>query len=264
MEDYILLNISNEAIKYIFKSAYNSYFDQIMKKYLHELIFIYPTYPIIKMFINYYFNHLIPALNNLDKNVCFLDIDEKYDKIRLSCDWCSLCNGIIETAKQNIIKNPKLLKKIDFQKLEFCNRYLNFILIDRSEKITDKQIKKWCKKTFGKFINSKNKNDLLLLSQIYLKFESIELIWCPFKRSKEFYYRNKDKRFLEPTEKIIYKVGKILSKYETINCHNCPKIVNANWKYTKSNKQSIFQPLLDYMMEEIKKNEVKCPIKNYI
>ena len=65
--------------------------------------------------------------------------------------------------------------------------------------------------------------DLLLFSQIYLKLEMIELRWCPFKRSKEFYYRNKDKQYLEPTEKMRYEVGKILSKHETITCNNCPK-----------------------------------------
>ena len=47
---------------------------------------------------------------------------------------------------------------------------------------------------------------------------------------------------------MIYEVGKILSIHETITCNNCPKVVNKNWKYTKSNKHSIFQPLLDYIM----------------
>lgn len=82
----------------------------------------------------------------------------------------------------------------------------------------------------------------------------IELRWCPFKRSKEFYYRNKDNRYLEPTEKIIYEIGKILSEHDTITCNNCPRVINEKWKYTKSNKLSIFQPLLDYMVYEINKS----------
>jgi len=245
-EDLLLFNISNTVVKtYLYYKGgglgYKS-FD------IREAWLIIPNYSNIKIIMNYLFIPLKPSLYNLDKNVCFLDIDEKYDNIRISCDWCSICNGIVKTATQNIIKNPKLLKQIDFEKLKIIDKYFDFILLDRKEKIINHTIEKWCENTFGK-----TTLDLLLLSQIYLKLEMIELRWCPFKRSKEFYYRNKDNRYLEPTEKIIYKIGKILSKYETITCNNCPKLVNEKWKYTKSNKQSIFQPLLDYMMEEIKK-----------
>ena len=116
--------------------------------------------------------------------------------------------------------------------------------------MTDAKVEKWCKRTFGKITI-----DLLLLSKIYLKLEMVELRWCPFKRSKEFYYRNQDKRYLKPTEKVIHEVGKILSKDETITCNNCPRLVNEKWKYSKSNKRSIFRPLLDHMMEKIKKEE---------
>lgn len=213
-----------------------------------EGLLIIPNYINLKKCMNYFFAPLKHTLHNLDKNVCFLDIDEKYNNIKISCDWCSICNGIIETSKQNIIKNPKLVKQIDFEGLKKMDKYLDFILINRKKKLTNEKIEKWCKNTFGK-----TTINLLLLSQIYLKLEMIELRWCPFKRSKDFYYRNKDKRYLEPTEQIIYKIGKILSTYETITCNNCPNLVNENWKYTKSNKYSIFQPLLDYMMEEINK-----------
>ena len=50
-------------------------------------------------------------------------------------------------------------------------------------------------------------------------------------------------------------MGKILSEHETITCNNCPRIINEKWKFTKSNKKSIFQPLLEYMMEQIKTNK---------
>ena len=212
---------------------------------------ISPHYPFVKILMEFLFVPLKPTLNNLDKNVCFLDIVANTDNeiFLLSCDWCSICNGIVETSKRNIIKNPNLVKRIDFEKLKIADKYLDFSLIDRTERLTNEKIEEWCENTFGK-----KSIDLLLFSQIYLKLEMIELRWCPFKRSKKFYYRNKDKRYLEPTEKMRYEVGKILSNYETIACNNCPKVVNENWKYTKSNKQSIFQPLLDYMMEEINKS----------
>jgi len=246
MIDLLLLNISNNVcFTYLYfwgAGLGKKPFDFI------EGMKIMPHYPFLKIIMNYLFIPLKPSLHNLNKNVCFLDIEDKYNNIKISCDWCSICNGIMETAKQNIIENPKLVKQIDFYGLKTIDMYLNFILIDREEKLTNNVIEKWCEITFGQITI-----DLLLFSQIYLKIEMIELRWCPFKRSKEFYYRNKDKRYLEPTEKMIYKIGKILTKHETVTCNNCPKLVNENWKYTKSNKQSIFQPLLDYMIEEINK-----------
>ena len=196
------------------------------------------------------FHILQPALHNLEKNICFLDIDDKYENIKISCDWCSICNGVFETAKQNIIDDSSLLKKINIKNLKFVDAFLDTVLRNRTRKITTDEIKSWCKKTFNNVTN-----DLLLLSSIYLKLELIELRWCPFKRSKEFYYRNKDHRYLIPTEQIIHKMGKILSEHETITCNNCPRIINEKWKFTKSNKKSIFQPLLEYMMEQIKTNK---------
>jgi len=216
-----------------------------------EPVKIYPHFFFLKKIYNNLFIPLKPVLQNLDNNVSFLDIENNI-RTRLfimGCDWCSICNGIVETAKENIIKNPELINKINFEKLEYINKYLDYILIDRKEQLSHEQLILWCNNTFG-HVTTK----LLLLSSIYLKFELIELRWCPFKRSKKLYYKNKDNRYLEPTEQIIYQVGKILSQNETITCNNCPKIVNNEWKYTKSNTKSIFQPFLDYMIKEINEN----------
>ena len=79
---------------------------------------IIPTVFFLRKIMNYLFTPLIPALYNLDENVCFLEIDDKYNNIKISCDWCSICNGIVETAKQNIIKNHNLLKKSILKNLE--------------------------------------------------------------------------------------------------------------------------------------------------
>ena len=248
----ILLTISNTLFKYVICNDMNVYgkidTSSYSGKKTTEAWKIAPHYPLLKLGMNYFFNCLKPALHDLDKNVCFLDIetDKNIEGFLLSCDWCSICNGIIETAKQNILKNPELLKCIDFEKLKVADNYLDFCLVARTEKITNEKTEKWCESIFGK-----TNCDLLLFSQIYLKLEMIELRWCPFKRSTEFYYRNKDKRYLDPIEQIRWRVGEILSNYETITCNNCPSAVNEKWKYTKSNTKSIFQPLLDFMIKEI-------------
>ena len=239
-EDLILLNISTKSI-----IVYATRGSGIKTDITNEGLRISPHYVNLKMAMRV-FHILKPALHNLEKNVCFLDIDNKYENIKMSCDWCSICNGVFETVKQNIIDDYTLLKKINIKNLDFFDAYLDTILTNRTRKITTDEIKTWCKKTF-KIVTK----DLLLLSSMYLKLELVELRWCPFKRSKEFYYRNKDSRYLVPTEKIIHKIGKILSEHETITCNNCPKIINEKWKFAKSNKKSTFQPLLEYMMEEI-------------
>ncbi len=250
MEEELLLHSLSNAAQNIMSVGGGAYRPAGFKTPI-EFMKICPQYQVLKLNMDDLFTPLKPVLRNLDKNVVFLDISENREIVSfiMGCDWCSICNGIVETAKQNIIKNPELVKQIDFEKLKNVVNYLDFCLVDRVEKITNEKIEEWCENTFGKI-----SIDLLLFSQIYLKLEMIELRWCPFKRSKEFYYRNKDKRYLEPTEKMIYEVGKILSEHETITCNNCPQVVNENWKYTESNKQSIFQPLLDYMCKEISKS----------
>ena len=57
--------------------------------------------------MNYLFTPLKPSLHNLDKNVCFMNVQGLDYMINNNCDWCSICNGILETAKQNIIKKLK-------------------------------------------------------------------------------------------------------------------------------------------------------------
>lgn len=246
-EELLLLSISNKSM-YVY-ATYGGVFCKRLDDY-KEGFQIMPHFPFLKMIMNNLFRPLIKTLSDLEKNVCFLQISNKYENIKISCDWCSICNGITETAKNAIIKNPELIKEIDFDKLKYIDKYLNNILINRKTKVSGQQIEKWCKDTFG-YINS----SFLLLSRIYLKLEMIELRWCPFKRSKQFYYRNKDARYLKPTPTMVNEIGKILCEHDTITCNNCPKIINENWKYTKSNTKSTFQPLLDYMMEEIEKEK---------
>jgi hypothetical protein len=249
----ILQTISNTTLKLYTLNNTGMYGNSFrpMQGDLEEVSKIIPHYQSLKQTMHGLFFPLKPALENLDKNICFLDIDanNNNETFLLSCDWCSICNGIIETAKQNIIQHPIIVKQIDFETMKMYERSLDSALHERTNKITNEETEQWCQTTFG------NKSiDLLLFSRIYLKLEMIELRWCPFKRSTEFYYRNQDKRFLEPTTDIVWEVGNILSNHETITCNICPVIVNEHWKYTKSNKQSIFQPLLDYMISEIYKD----------
>lgn len=233
MEDLIFLNISNTCIiNYLLHKIYNNdvfYKNLNLSENFYEKFKISPTYPVLKIFYDYIFTPLIPALHGLDKNISFMDIDINDPFFIMNCDWCSIFNGTIHTAIENIKKDNNLLSKIDFNKLKYGDKYLDFILVDRK-------------------VSNKVENNILL--NMYLKSEMIELRWCPFKRSKD-YYRNKDNRFLEPSQQMLFEVGKILSNHETITCNNCPKIINANWK-RKSNATSAFKLLLDHMLRKIR------------
>jgi hypothetical protein len=249
----ILWNINNKCVYVIVINGNDIYQKNVIYNYKIEGFKILPSYFCMKFLINNLFEPLKYALHGLDTNISFLNVDCLCDSLKIYCDWCSICNGIVETAKQNIIINPSLIDKINFDKFKILIQYLDFVLKDRKHKITSQQIVDNCLKKYHK-----TTNELLILSEIDLKIEQIELRWCPFKRCKD-YYRNYDKRYIEPTEDNIFIVGKILSTNETITCNNCPIIINNNWSKNKSNNENVnnhsqcgsstFQPLLDYMID---------------
>jgi hypothetical protein len=213
---------------------------------IYESIFVAPLYPQLKLFVNVVLE-MIPLLDGLEQNVCFMTITDD-TTFKIACDWCSLVNGCVETIKQNLIKHPD--KRHLITNMQACDTYLDLILLRRTTKLTDTDAEHWCQTTFGY-----SDNDLLLFSRIYLKLEMIELRWCPFRRSRKLYYRNKDKRYLPVSKQTIFEVGRILETHETITCNNCPKIVNDNWQYAKCDTQSIFQPLLDSIISECLKHK---------
>jgi hypothetical protein len=91
--------------------------------------------------------------------VSFLDIGENDDVFIVGCDWCSIVNGIVETARQNIRGNDGLLSLIDFERLKIADGYLDFILCNRAAQVTQAQTVRWCQATLGDC-----KPDLLLFS----------------------------------------------------------------------------------------------------
>lgn len=109
-EEFILLNIQNKSIKVYIKNHHPA-----VLKINNEHLRVLPNYKNLKIFMRT-FHVLKPALRNLNNNICFLDIHEKYENIKIACDWCSICNGVFETVKQNIKDEPKLTKKNRYTK----------------------------------------------------------------------------------------------------------------------------------------------------
>lgn len=228
------------AISHIF---FNSiYTQQVFSASILEGLLIAPTYFLLKFLTHFLFYPLKNTLNNLSNNVSFLNTSlSAYTTFVNHCDFCSLCNGIMETARINLKEQIELETEIDFNKLKYVNIYLNIVLYFRKTKISNDEINNWCQTNFNK--TSKN---LLLFSEIYLKLTLIEQRWCPFKRSKEYYYRNKDNRYREPYDENIYEIGRILAEQETITCNNCPNYVNGHYEYLQINNHSVYEPLLEY------------------
>jgi hypothetical protein len=212
----IYISSENPILLYLFKKAYDDY----------KNIFIY----------------------DIDDYVTFtrLKISERD---RIYCDWCSIANGTIKLIIDSIIK----LKDIETNKLKDINLFNSYLLlrwiktatIFREKKINSHDIDDFIYKTFKKYDNKLNKL-IRLISELYLVTEQIELRWCPF-RSMIDYYRNYDPRYLPINKDTIYYAGEILSKYDTIECHFCNKILNNKMdkKYIGLDTES---PMLEYYL----------------
>jgi hypothetical protein len=211
---------------------------------------IAPTLKTVMMIYRDGFIPLRRCLQGLADNVSFLYIDlpENLEAFRASCDWCSICNGMIHTAVENLKRQPWLASTIDCGILR-VSEFLDQALARRRHTVSQDEIMLWCQRTFHHLTPS-----LLTVSKIYLQLEQVELRWCPFKRSKAFYYRNRDPRYITPTLENIQKIGEVLARDETVSCERCPREVNAALpprNETGTVPVSIFQPLLDHMVSEL-------------
>ena len=238
IDNDILWDIHNQINYPEFIQRYCKYKAFFTYNTRRELILICYTFPFLLFMRDYVFEPFKHLLFGLEDNVSFMEIEFDFCD---SCDWCSLCNGMLETVRINLQRNPDA--PLDITKLEILNSYFDIVLVNRKTKVVADE---WCLATFGKLTR-----ELLLFSQLYLKVEQIELRWCPFKRSRETYYRNKDARYLEPSVQMLYDVGKILATNDTITCNNCPKLLNQCDQFPKATRPSLFQPLLDAMLRDI-------------
>ena len=79
---------------------------------------------------DYYFEPFKHLLVGLADNVSFMETEMGF---RNGCDWCSLCNGILETSRINLQRNPDV--QLDITKLEILNSYFDIGLANRKTKV---------------------------------------------------------------------------------------------------------------------------------
>ena len=189
-------------------------------------------------------------LNNLRKNVCFLHNPGKKlsPQFVMHCDWCSLLNGICHTIKTNAGNGDEAARRIgvaahDFERAE---AYMRFAMASRTDEDDDAFLRDadaYCEEAFGSTHES-----LRVFSRFALRLERVELVWCPFKRCAEDYYRNTDERYVATpspqAEEALYKrLGAMLG--DGVECRDCAAEFNAAFPMEGSNTRSIYQGLLD-------------------
>jgi hypothetical protein len=226
-----LWEISNQCLKI---AITDDWIYNVNSYYLWKGIKLYPSYPVLKLFIILFIEPLKPLLHNVGDNISFLKINNCVFSI--SCDWCSIVNGVLETVRINLNENPELLDQVDFDKLNLC---LYFINDDWSKE----RINRYRTKIFGKILTEDNAERINLITKFYAYAEETEEKWCPFKRAAKLYYRNP--KYMSLTERNIRKFGKIISK-TNIKCQNCNFELNKTIKRKKTDNY-IFQPMLYYL-----------------
>ena len=194
-------------------------------------------------------------LNDLRKNVCFLHNPDKKlsPQFVMHCDWCSLLNGICHTIKTNAGNGDEAARRIgvaahDFERAE---AYMRFAMASRNNEDENAFLRDadaYCAENFGCTHES-----LRVFSRFALRLERVELVWCPFKRCAEDYYRNTDARYRRhpspENEEALYKrLGAMLG--DGVECRDCASEFNAEFPMEGSNTRSIYQGLLDALCND--------------
>ncbi len=194
-------------------------------------------------------------LNNLRKNVCFLHNPGKKlsPQFVMHCDWCSLLNGICHTIKTNAGNGDEAARRIgvaahDFERAE---AYMRFAMASRNNEDENAFLRDadaYCEENFGC-----TQESLRVFSRFALRLERVELVWCPFKRCAEDYYRNADARYAtnpspENEEALYKRLGAMLG--DTVECRDCASDFNAAFPMEGSNARSIYQGLLDALCND--------------
>ena len=194
-------------------------------------------------------------LDGLRSNVCFLHNPGKKlsPQFVMHCDWCSLLNGICYTIKTNAGTGADAARVIGVASRDFARAeaYMRFAMASRNDEDDDAFLRDadaYCDEAFGSTHES-----LRVFSRFALRLERVELVWCPFKRCAEDYYRNTDERYSKhpspQAEEALYKrLGAMLG--DGVECRDCASSFNAAFPMQGSNQQSIYQGLLDALCND--------------
>jgi len=188
--------------------------------YYWEGIHITPVNPYLLWLYKKFYNEVKPYLNApLTSYVTFTRL-ALTNADRMSCDWCSMVNGLVHLCLDSgAVTNPAFPKYYGKKVLSYLQSALKY------------------RKTLPHEDN--------VWMQLYKMLEQVELRWCPFK-SMVAYYRNANPSYIPINMEMIHAAGKVLSKYDTIECIFCTKVLNK-----EMDKKYILEsdsPMINYFM----------------
>lgn len=226
----IISNILNGyGLKSFYEMIYITCFNPI------TLQCVYNYYKSIQIFNIYSLNNYV-SFNRL--NIGFLD--------KLSCDWCSIVNGIARTSLDSLKyleTNYYYPPNISTDEIDKLYNGLIRALFLREKLPDENEYKEYIIKNFNTYLYQNNEY-IIKTCKILVLLEYIELRWCPFKAMVNYYYRNDDIRYIYPSNINIKIAGYILSNHETIDCYLCNLYINNSIK--QINYVNPISPLYDY------------------
>jgi len=214
----------------------------------YEGIYISPSNIILLVIIkNMYDSVKHILIKPIDDYVTFTRLNLSSNN-RMYCDWCSIVNGFlklyIDSINYHIKNNINLICNINKVYTKLCKKYLSNAIFFRHKKIKKRDVDIFIQQNFVNF--PENIYDIIYnVSNIALGLEQIELRWCPF-RSMQQYFRNTNPNFVPINKVMIYKVGEILSKYDTIECIFCNQVIHEEIdpKYISNNPET--SPMFEF------------------
>lgn len=162
--------------------------------------------------------------------------------VKISCDWCSLCNGILEYIKQSITMELENAEYIDeFFKSTmvslFLLTYVAFIpfwipyLLGISPHTKDEWIDTdTLFKTKDQILPRSTSNGLYMVASMYNLIQGYEPRWCAYRHMKDIFVSHpKYQHFIDcKNYDMLYRSGKVLSTYGKIDCHRCSDLLNTD------------------------------------
>lgn len=179
----------------------------------------------------------------------FINIS-KYNADKISCDWCSMVNGVvhfiidrtrcspIKTASFNLVLDEiltRLFKYVDYYS-SLSKLVPNRILIETYARRMVYQSK-----------DNDWTNIQCKLMELKLIVNTIEQTWCPFKHLKEMAFENDYTIYDSNVIGELKEASERLKKHGIIDCKQCPLIISST--YPLMEEDSIMKPFLDLLVD---------------
>jgi hypothetical protein len=162
--------------------------------------------------------------------------------MKLSCDWCSICNGLTEHIRQSIVydmeNNSSKIVNAAFKTRWLPLACLVYLVgwmfwVPVLLRISTHTNTPWIPVQTLFKVDSlyqqplATRVGLATLTHMYNLIQLYEIRWCPFKHMKDVYTAHpKYQDFIECTDyETLFKCGEIIAEHGQIDCYKCAELV---------------------------------------